>query len=518
MTQTGDSLLGFILVLNRGLRRSARGAITAVLNQSDPGWRLVIVVAETMRAHYHRELARLSVQDSRIVIVSVGEQLTRADQLTIGIRNADSLFVTFLNEEDLVDESTVASLRAAVDKQPNVDLLYSNESVMSLFGLHRSTTRKPIWSPEKLRATDYLGRLTLYRSSLVQQLGGLRGSFGDAAEYDLKLRIGEKSREVVRIREVLAHRSLLDSTIHRRGEQSAGYIEQSVRSAREHLERLGIKASIRSSRDARFRIVERMPNAVGQVSVVIPTRGTQAVVRGKHIVLVEQLVSSLMKNTKFEDFEIVVVFDSNTPDSVLARLRDIAGAHLTPVRFEGEFNFSAKCNAGAAAAKFENLVFLNDDMECLSPNVLAQLVAPLSEPAVMMTGAKLLFEDGSIQHAGHLHEQGDYRINYRGARSSAKGLSGALLHSREVSGVTGACMGITRATFTELGGFAEDLPNSYNDVDLCNRVIASGGRILWLSHVELAHFESKTRVAAVQASDYVTISERWPAVPDEYFT
>lgn len=517
MTHAHNALVGFVLALNRGIRRAGR-TVSSVLTQSDPDWRLIIVVPESMRASDHRKLAELSEQDSRIVVVASKERFGYTEMLTLGVRHAESVLVTFLDVHDVLAESTVAALRSAVETQPDVDLLYSNELEVSLFGLQRSTTRKPIWSPEKLRATDYLGRLTVYRRSLIEQIGGLRDTFGGAAEYDLKLRSGEKARQVVRIDEPLVHRLLWHTANQRSLERSAEYVEQSMRAVREHLDRLGIDATIRSSRDSRFRVVERSTHAVDRVSVVIPTRGTQALVRGRQLVLVEHLVSSLMKNTKFEDFEIVVVFDSDTPDSVLASLRDIAGAHLTAVEYVGDFNFSAKCNVGAVAAKFENLVFLNDDMECLSPDVLAQLVAPLSEPTVMMTGAKLLFEDGTIQHAGHVHELGDYRINYRGARSSAKGRNGALLHSREVSGVTGACMGITRASFTQLGGFAEDLPNSFNDVDLCNRVVDSGGRILWLAHVELVHFESKTRVATVQASDYYTISGRWSATPDEYFT
>jgi GT2 family glycosyltransferase len=140
---------------------------------------------------------------------------------------------------------------------------------------------------------------------------------------------------------------------------------------------------------------------------------------------------------------------------------------------------------------------------------LENLCAPLEDPAVGLTGAKLFYSDGTIQHAGHLYDRNEYSHAYLGAAPDSTVGFSALQIDRETSGVTAACAAIRRDTYTEIGGFCEDLPANFNDVDLSFKVIHAGLKIVWLAHVELFHFESRSRVPNVHHWEQERIVSRW---------
>jgi GT2 family glycosyltransferase len=205
----------------------------------------------------------------------------------------------------------------------------------------------------------------------------------------------------------------------------------------------------------------------------------------------------------------VIVYDEPTPPAVLDELRDIAGARLVLVPFREPFNYSRKVNFGVLASTGDRLVVLNDDVEVITPEWLDDLLGPLEEPDVGLTGAKLLFSSTAIQHAGLAFTRGGYHHAYRFASSKSAGEFGILAVNREVSGVTGACVGLRRETFFEIGGLAEGLPESFNDVDFCYKMLRFGYRILYMAHCELFHFESQTRIPTANVEDTRFMRARW---------
>jgi GT2 family glycosyltransferase len=224
-------------------------------------------------------------------------------------------------------------------------------------------------------------------------------------------------------------------------------------------------------------------------------------------------VRSALAHTEHEDVEIVVVHDTPTPPEVLEELAEIAGDRLRLVEYTLPFNFSQKINLGCLHATGERLVFLNDDVEVLSPRWLENLVGPLDEPDVGLTGAKLYFSDGSIQHAGHGYWNKHYHHTFRYWTREEAGPFGELVVNREVTGVTAACSAMRRDVFLEVGGFPEALPSNFNDVDLCYKVAHLGYRTVWVANCELFHFESQTRDGTVRAWERHFVVRRW-GIPD----
>jgi O-antigen biosynthesis protein len=207
------------------------------------------------------------------------------------------------------------------------------------------------------------------------------------------------------------------------------------------------------------------------------------------------------------------VYDEPVLSGAMEELRAIAGDRLIAIRYDKPFNFSEKCNLGFLHAHGDVVVLVNDDVQPRSERWLESLVAPLSEPGVGLTGAKLLYEDGSIQHGGHLHARDAKvprpKLAYRYAPGDTVGPFNSLVVNRETSGVTGACLAVTRETFERIGGLTEGLPANFNDVDLSLKVQHIGLRVLWLAEPVLFHFESQSREPVVQPFERDYIYKRW---------
>lgn len=509
--------ISLITALSRPSQFFWRHTARSVLKQTNPEWRWLIVADLPPGSGAGRRLQSIANADSRVTVEFVPQHAAQRSLSNEFLSAIGSEFVGLLEPHASLGGFAIEDVLNALGEHPQADVVYGDEQRFGRFGRIISQTRRPAWSPERLNGQMYLGEFVVYRTELVQRVVRESDLHGEALVYDLALRTTEQAREILRIAKPLVQVKSPFPSGSPRGKNQELHETAELIVLRNHLKRISVKAKVEPAGYSHSFLVTRDVTRAKPVSVIIPTRGSAGVVFGQRRVFVTELIRSLIQNSAGLDVEFVVVYDTDTPAEVIADLNVLADENLQLVSFTESFNFSSKCNAGAVHASHEQLVFLNDDMQCLSENALAQLTVVLDEPGVGMTGAKLFFEDGTIQHGGHVHDYGDNRINYYGTRAESPGRDGALLINREASGVTGACMAMTRSVFTEVGGFSEQFPNSYNDVDLCNKVRGAGYRILWLATVRMFHFESKSRVPVVAAQDYELIHTRWGSAPDEFF-
>lgn len=239
------------------------------------------------------------------------------------------------------------------------------------------------------------------------------------------------------------------------------------------------------------------------VSVVVPTIGSSGVVDGVERVFVESAVASV-RATAGVAVELVLVCGPRTPPAVRQRL---AAEGCTVVDIAGPFNFAASVNLGAAHAHADLVLFLNDDTEAVSDGWL-RLMCDALEPGVGAVGARLLFEDGTLQHAGHTYRTSLEHVGF-GLPGDSGGAHDLLYRRRRVAGVTAACLLTTMQALDSVGGFCTDLPANYNDVDLCMKLRALGYDIVYEPAAVLRHFESRSRVAGVTPDEIERIHARW---------
>ena len=241
------------------------------------------------------------------------------------------------------------------------------------------------------------------------------------------------------------------------------------------------------------------------VSVIVPSIGSGGEIRGGHRTFVVEAVRSVLATTGL-DIEIIVVAGREMPPEVASELESL-GSQVRLVDYHDAFNFSAVVNLGAAHSTAEYLLLLNDDTEVISADWLTKMLDALG-PGVGAVGAKLLFEDGTLQHAGHTYRTALGHVGF-GLPGDSAGRNGVLTRRREVAGVTAACMLTPFKVFDAVGGFTTQLPGNYNDVDYCMKLRVAGWSCVYEPAAALYHFESKSRVAGIKPEETELIQGRW---------
>lgn len=453
--------------------------------------------------------------DGQARCVDIPDGAGEADVANRAVAMARGEFLMAMRPGDTLEPGALLQFARLLEDDPLVDVVYCDEvdGDGPATGPATRPARKPAWSPERLRHQDYLGRACVLRTSLVVQVGGFRPGFEGAAQYDLVLRATERARRIAHLASRLFAPVAVEPPVAPAAAQ---------RAVQDHLDRLGIDAAVGPGPAPGLHRVRRRLSPDQLVSIIVPTRGQTGVVGGAQRAFVVEAVRSALTRTAHRRIEVVVVFDESTSADTLEALRAVAGERLVALEYRGPFNFSRKCNLGVLGSRGDVVVLLNDDTDVVSQGWLEELVAPLAEPDVGMTGAKLLYEDGTLQHAGHLYASGGRPPHplhaYRWCDDGI-GPAGDLVIDRECSGVTAACAALRREVYDEIGGLSELVPVNFNDVDLSLKVRQGGRRIVWMSHCVLYHFESKSRVQSrAKPEETAFLERRWPGSfrRDEY--
>jgi O-antigen biosynthesis protein len=249
--------------------------------------------------------------------------------------------------------------------------------------------------------------------------------------------------------------------------------------------------------------------ASAKVSIVIPSRGSSAYVWGRHTIPLVDCVQAIIERSTFRNFEIIVVLDRSAPTDLPSVLRRAAGSLVKIVWFEHPFNFSHKINLGVAHSSGDFILLLNDDVLIINDDWCEPMLGLAMQDDVGLVGNMLLFENSTIQHAGHRYVDGlPTHVGFREPIVDG-GPGGSYVVEREVSGVTAACCMLRREIFEEVGGLSTRFGNNYNDVDFSLKIRNRGYRILWTPYSQMFHFESLTRSATVSDAELALLDLRW---------
>lgn len=478
-------------------------AIASVERQSYPHWRLRIADDASSDPTVRVALRAAAARDPRIAVAWRVERGHISAASNTALAGAEGAWVTFLDHDDLLHPHALHHVAAAIVAEPGLDLVYTDEDKIDEHGSHFEPHFKPDWDPDRLLAQNYVCHLAVYRRSLVEAAGGLRTGFEGSQDHDLVLRVGERTApgRIRHLPRVLYHwRAVTGSTA--RGIEAKPYaIAASRRAVADHLARGRPDARLVES-EGRPRIVWPLPDPPPLASVIVATRD--------RLELLRRCVDGVLRATDYARREVVVLDNGSERPETLAWLAEAArDPRVRVLRRPGPFNFSGLMNDGAAAARGAVLVFLNNDVEPLDAGWLDELVRQAWRPEVGAVGAKLLYPDRKVQHAG-VAMAGAWVARHVGVGvpDRAAGYAGRMTCVQAQSAVTGACLAIRRAVFEQVGGFdAARLAVDFSDIDLCLRAEAAGLRTLWSPFARLLHHESASR------GPYATVAkrERWEA-------
>ena len=468
----------------------------------------IVVDDASTRPHVSEILDRAAASDDRLRVIKRETNGGTVAASREALAAATGEYVGLLDHDDVLADDAVAAMVSELAGS-GADVGYSDHDFIRGDGRFVTPCYKPDFSPERLRAQNYITHFLMASRTLVDAVGGFRDGYDGAQDHDLVLRLSERADRVAHVPRILYHWRQSPGSVSA-GQDKSWAFDAGRRAVAEHCERIGIDADVaETEHDGCYRVVRRV---VGDplVSVIIPTRGSSGRVWGVTRAFVVDAVRSIVERSSHQNLEFVVVHDDETPDPVLHALRAVAGDRLTLVPYAAPFNFSEKMNIGATHASGELLLLLNDDTELVEPTAIEVLVAHLQTEGVGMVGAKLLFADGTLQHGGHVyhHDIGHACFGWSGDSPGPRPLR-PLAVERECSGVTAAAALVHRSAFDEVGGFATELPLNYNDVDFSLKIRAAGHRIVWTPWATWYHFESRTRHSVLLDDEYAFINQRW---------
>jgi GT2 family glycosyltransferase len=460
----------------------ARRTAASVHDQSYPAWEWMLIAPEDSSHELVKAVARIP-RDERVRMLTVPPGNTRAEAWNAALREARGEFAAILGSDDVVAPAALYEMARELERQPDCDVLYSDEDRISPRDVRRHEPHfKPDWSPELLLASNYIGRLAMIRVSAAIAAGGFR-QCGDAEEWDLFLRLSRRDARIHRVPRCLYHQAQTDV--------SSGH-EPSNDAVRDHCQQRGLSAVVSTSPGG-YRVVWPV-RGQPKVSVIIPNRDAPVVLK--------ECLRGLLHNTSYPHRELVIVDNGTTEPEALELYRSLERDGCgTIVPFDRPFNFSAACNAGAAVARGELLLFLNNDIEVIHPDWLEELVRWSQLPAVGIVGAKLLYPDRTIQHAGVAFGLGLVGHIFSRAPEGTSGVFGSCESYRNYLAVTGACQMIRKDVFQQLGGYDERFGLSFSDVVLCMEAWKAGYRVVYTPYACLVHHESHTRKRDDSAQD-----------------
>ena len=420
-------------------------------------------------------------------------------------------FVVLVDHDDVLAPQALELLVEFLDADPDIDVAYSDHDLLRPDGRCASPFYKPDFSLERLRNHNYITHLVVARRSVVVDVGGFGAGTDGAQDHDLLLRLAERSGPFAHLPEILLHWRQSPASVATDVANKPGAFDREVDVVTAHLERTGISATVETGSYPGLVRIRREVSGKPTVSVVIPTRGSRGRIWGVERVFVHDAVASLVADPDDRcELEFVVVVDAASDPLVTRGLRRIAGDRLQIVDYNQPFNFSNKINRGVAAARGDYVLLLNDDTELITPGSVAEMVGLAQQDDVGMVGAKLLFEDGTLQHGGHLYHGTVSHALLRWP-SAHPGPNRMLAVERECAGVTAAAALLQRDVFNRIGGMNTDFAVNYNDVDLSLTLRAAGYRIVWTPHAAWFHFEQQTFEHPVDDNEIVALERRWGA-------
>lgn len=466
-----------------------RQMLDSLIAQTYGGWELCIANGSPDDKEMEAVLEEYEKRDSRIRHENLKENLGIAENTNAAFRMAKGEFIGLLDHDDLLAPNALYEIALALEKNPEADVVYTDEDkVTTDLKEHFQPHLKPDFNLDLLRSNNYICHFFTVRREIVEQVGGFRKEFDGAQDYDFIFRCTEEARKILHIPEILYHwRTHKESTADNPASKMYAF-EAGKRAIEAHLKRTGTDGEVSHTPDLGFYRVKYPVKGEPLISIIIPNKDEKE--------SLEACLKSIWEKTTYKNYEIIVVENNSTSDEIFQYYKEISQKGVRLLRWKKEFNYSAINNFGAAHAKGEFLLFLNNDVTVITPDWLTELAGLCQRKEVGAAGVKLLYPDNTIQHAGCVigiggiagHMFVDMPANRTGYLHKASLL-------QDMSAVTAACMIVKKQVFDQVGGFTEELAVAFNDVDLCLKINKAGSLVVYDPYVQLYHMESKTRGA-----------------------
>ena len=467
-----------------------RQTIQSVRNQLYPHWELCIADDFSTNEQVREVIQAEAKEESRIRFVFRAANGHISEATNSALELATGSYVAFLDHDDLLSQNALFEVAKVINNNPDVGIIYSDEDKINEDDYRYDPYFKPDWNPDLFLGQNFINHLSVYKLELIKKIGGLRVGYEGAQDWDLAYRVIEQNGDskIVHIPKILYHWRATPTSTAKNITQKDYITNAQGKVLNEHFSRTGQSVKLEINQNAYWTIEYEIPKPSPLVSIVIPTKNQKRVL--------EKCIDSLTSLTDYEPYELLVVNNGSDEEETLQYLEKLkADPRITVLDYPWQFNYSAINNFAVKKARGEVLCLLNNDIEIIKGDWLKIMVSLAVRPKTGAVGAKLLYPDHRIQHAGVILGLGGVAGHaYLLKDENYPGQMGRALLMQNYSAVTAACMVVEKAKYEQVGGFNEnELKIAFNDIDFCIRLMQAGYRNVWSPNAKLIHRESVSR-------------------------
>ena len=425
--------------------------------------------------------------DSRFNYKFLNENKGISGNSNEALKLAKGEYVALVDHDDILLPFALFEVVKAINENDDPDFIYSDEDIL-MNGKRCNPHFKPDYSPDTLRSYNYICHLSVFKKDLLDKIGNFNKKYDGAQDYDIILRATENANKIVHISKILYNwRSHVSSTAG--NSDSKNYVIEAGKNAiKDHLDRLNIKGCVSEEEEpGRYRIKY---NLIGEpkVSILIPSKD--------NVLDLKKCIDSIITST-YSNYEIIVIENNSDKKETFKYYKELEEKHdnvkIVTIEID-KFNFSRINNLGAKEATGEYLLFLNNDTQVITSSWIEEMLGLCQREDVGIVGAKLLYPDKTVQHAGVILGMGGVAGHTNtNIKDSDPGYFSRAAIINNYSSVTAACLMMKRKTFDEIEGFEEKLEVAFNDIDLCMKVRKLGLLVVYTPYAKLFHYESKSR-------------------------
>ena len=483
--------ISIVIPLYKTQEKYLRQLVETIKEQTYPNWELCLSDGSGANSPIAGLLESLAASDERIKVVSHEESLQISENTNAAIEIATGDYIAFADHDDELTPNALFECVKALNKNRDVKVLYSDEDKMSMDG-HKffQPHFKPDYNPDLLCTVNYICHLFVVDRKVIEQVGTLRKEFDGAQDYDFIFRCIEavSPEEICHVPKILYHWRCHEESTAENPESKTYAFESGKRAIEEHYRRTGIDAEVYQGEFLGLYRTRFHRDHDPLISIIIPNKD--------HVDDLKRCMDSIDQKSTYKNYEYIIVENNSTDDATFQYYKKLEAenpkAHV--VYWDKEFNYSAINNYGAAFAKGEYLLLLNNDTEIINEDCLEELLGYCMRSDVGAVGARMYYEDDTIQHAGVVIGFGGiaghcFVLQPRGTT----GYCHRIICAQDYSAVTAACMMVKREAFDKVGGLTEELAVAFNDIDFCMKLREAGYLIVYNPYAELYHYESKSR-------------------------
>ncbi|MBP5204545.1 glycosyltransferase [bacterium] len=462
--------------------------IDSILNQTYDNFEICLVDDASTNERTIKCLKKYEKSDSRIKVKYNKENGNISKATNDALAMAKGEFVALVDDDDELDVDAFYYVVDALNKNKKLDFIYTDEDKIDIDGKRCEPHFKPDYSPDTLLSLNYISHLCVIRKSLMESVGGEEVGLEGTQDYDLYLKLVEKTENIYHIPKILYHwRKIIGSTSMSLDSKDA-ITERTLMSINNALKRRNISGVAEQDKKSMYYKIAYKFDKEPLVSIIIPTKD--------YADITDQCLKSIYDKTTYHNFEIILVNNRSEKEETFEMIKKYKGRYknFRVVDADMEFNYSKINNLAIKKSKGKYICLLNNDTKILTPEWLNIMVGYAMQKHVGAVGAKLLYPDMTVQHGGVLLGLGGVASHaYIGASREDCGAYGRLAVPYDYGAVTAACLVVSKDKYEEVGGLEEDLKVAYNDVDFNLKLLKKGYYNVETPQVELMHYESKSR-------------------------